>query len=88
MKKKISYRLCRLLSALLVCCWCSGTYAQKISVERMNSGQPLISKNTFVQAGYPESDADNINGPCLVKLPDWLPRSQRVSPKANYYGSV
>ncbi len=85
MNRKIGYWLYYVLPIILVFLGCTGMNAQKLSVERMGNGQPLISKNTFLEAGYPETDADNINGPCLVKLPDWLPHSERISANANYY---
>lgn len=59
--------------------------AQEIKIERLNGHQPIISAATFEEAGYPEADGRNINGPCLVKLPSWLKKSERVSPKARYY---
>ena len=51
----------------------SVTFAQKIEIRRLNGGEPIVSLASFRQAGYPEKEGENINGPCLIRLPDWLP---------------
>ena len=61
------------------------TGAQELTIERLNDAKPIITAETFTKAGYPEEDGENINGPCLVKLPKWLKKQDRVSPKAKYY---
>ncbi len=63
----------------------SATFAQKIEIRRLNGGEPIVSLASFRQAGYPEKEGENINGPCLIRLPDWLPREKRADKRANYY---
>ena len=52
--------------------------------ERLNEGNPVISKDMFAALGV-ASEGDNINGPCVVALPDWLPIDRRANSAANYY---
>ncbi len=54
------------------------------TVERLNDGRPIIDKAAFDAAGVSE-DGGNINGPCLVKIPDWIAPEDRADPEANYY---
>ncbi|GEM_PF-905189 len=55
-------------------------YASRI----LNDGQPILSRQEFVDLGV-ASEGNNLNGPSLVKLPDWLPAAQRADPGARYY---
>jgi hypothetical protein len=60
---------------------------------RLNAGQPIIDQRLFAAAGLSNGDDDqgrflggwNINGPSLVRVPDWLPPDQRADPEARYY---
>lgn len=45
---------------------------------------PIISSQMFVAAGVAD-DGRNINGPSLIRVPDWLTAHQRADPSANYY---
>lgn len=45
---------------------------------------PIVDIATFTAVGA-AGEGDNINGPSLVRLPDWLPTDKRVHPNANYY---
>lgn len=45
---------------------------------------PIVDLATFTAVGA-AGEGDNINGPSLVRLPDWLPADKRVHPDANYY---
>lgn len=56
-----------------------------VRIKRLNGKKPLIDMESFKQAGYAETDGKNINGPCVVKLPDWLPVEKRVDKRAKYY---
>ncbi len=52
---------------------------------------PLIDESTFNAVGANSRDnaggnlAGNINGPSVIRVPDWIPASERVNPNANYY---
>lgn len=60
-------------------------YAQNpLQINRLNGGKPIIDQSHFEKNGIP-NDGDNINGPCVIALPDWLPKEKRVNAKANYY---
>ena len=64
----------------------SSTIATELSVVRLNDGKPIITPQMFEQAGAPDFDGMNINGPSLIKIPEWLKASGKVVHKdANYY---
>lgn len=46
--------------------------------------QPIVDRATFERAGVPEQ-AGNINGPSLVRVPDFIAPADRVDPRAVYY---
>lgn len=48
---------------------------------RLNNGNPIITPSMFNRS----SDGDNINGPSLIRIPSWIPTSQRANPSARYY---
>jgi hypothetical protein len=64
-----------------------------VQVQRLNNGAPIIDRSTFVAAGLPvEASKDgkqiggaNINGPCLIRVPDWLKPEEKAHPTAVYY---
>ena len=45
---------------------------------------PLITPQMFTEANV-SADGDNINGPSLIRVPDWLPPEKRADPQALYY---
>ena len=51
---------------------------------RLNNSQPIIDQAMFAAVGV-EDDGENINGPSLIRIPDWIPPSERVDPSAVYY---
>ena len=53
-------------------------------VIRLNNGQPIIDQQMFAQRGV-ASEGENINGPCLIRVPDWISSQDRADPRANYY---
>lgn len=53
-------------------------------VERMNGGKPIIHAGHFAALGTPD-EGRNINGPSLIRVPDWLPPEARAHPDAVYY---
>ncbi len=53
-------------------------------VVRLNGNQPIISQATFDVVDASD-DGHSINGPSLVRVPDWLPLADRPDPSAKYY---
>ena len=53
-------------------------------VIRLNGSQPIISQQMFIDLGVAD-EGDNINGPSLIRVPDWIARHNRADPDANYY---
>lgn len=53
------------------------TYSQ-IKVIRLNSNEPIINRS-MLPYGW------TINGPSMLRIPDWVPASKRADPKAIYY---
>ena len=51
---------------------------------RLNNSQPIIDQAMFTAAGV-EDEGENINGPSLIRIPDWIPTSERAHPSAVYY---
>ena len=49
---------------------------------RLNDGNPIISSDMFV--GNP-TEGDNINGPSMIRVPDWIEPGDRADPSAQYY---
>lgn len=53
---------------------------------RLNNNQPIITASMFNDAGAAdESEGDNINGPSVIRIPDWIDPEDRVHPDATYY---
>lgn len=65
---------------LFSCC----ASAQEFRVERLNQGEPIVSKREFALLGVGE-DGGNINGPSVIRVPDWIPPEERADPQARYY---
>jgi len=63
----------------------SALFAQSFSVERLNGGEPILSARHFQQLGAQASEGANINGPSVIRIPDWIPPAQRAAPQARYY---
>ena len=51
---------------------------------RLNDSQPIISQNLFADLGV-EDEGENINGPSLIRIPDWISADDRADPDAVYY---
>ena len=60
-------------------------YAQfnEDDVIRLNRSQPIITRSMF--PSNRRSDGDNINGPSLIRVPNFISRGNRVNRDANYY---
>lgn len=51
---------------------------------------PIIDESTFAAVNTDSSsnslsNGGNINGPSIIRVPDWIPISERVHPSAQYY---
>ena len=58
---------------------------------------PIIDESTFLavysssqaNAGFNKSSlpkgSSNVNGPTVIRVPDWIPAAERVHPSAKYY---
>ena len=49
---------------------------------RLNDGNPIITPSMFV--GDP-TEGENINGPSMIRIPDWIDPADRADPSAQYY---
>lgn len=76
-----------LVQLVLLCAGvcCAQEVNQEVKIKRLNKRHPVICMKSFVDAGYDQKDGSNINGPSVIKLPDWLPVEKRVNKKAKYY---
>jgi hypothetical protein len=55
-----------------------------LAVTRLNQNQPIIDYSSFAAVGI-AGEADNIDGPCCVRVPDWVAEDDRADPTAQYY---
>lgn len=60
-------------------------FCDPFAVTRLNDGQPIISESMFVALGASAYEGENINGPSVLRVPDWVARPDRADPAANYY---
>ncbi len=47
-------------------------------------GNPIISQEMFTALGI-EDEGENINGPSVIRIPDWIPSDKRADSTAQYY---
>ena len=52
---------------------------------RLNAGEPIITEAMFVAAGATGREGRNINGPSIIRVPDWIAPENRADPSAVYY---
>src|ERR1041384_3582522 len=62
----------------------AGEIASPYEAVRLNDSNPIISQSMFAAFGS-ETDGANINGPSLIRVPDWISRDNRPDATANYY---
>lgn len=62
----------------------SAGVAQTYEVERLCGG-PILTAEQFRAVGAAEAEGANINGPTLIRVPDWVPAAERADPCARYY---
>jgi hypothetical protein len=60
-------------------------FATQFVAERLNNGEPIISAENFRQLNAPAAESANIDGPSVIRIPDWIPPEERASPSARYY---
>lgn len=53
--------------------------------KRLNNASPIIDESWMVAQGTTSGEADNINGPSCVRIPDWVTPADRAHPSAVYY---
>ena len=46
--------------------------------------QPIITQRMFTSLGI-SSQGENINGPTVIRIPDWIAPENRANPDAKYY---
>jgi len=51
---------------------------------RLNGARPIIHAGLFASIGR-AADGENMNGPSVVRVPDWIPPERRADPRARYY---
>ena len=75
-------------ASLLACVFFSGSvYGQTNSpyeVIRINNSQPIIDQRLFAELGV-EEEGENVNGPSLIRIPDWISPENRANRSAVYY---
>jgi len=54
-------------------------------VTRLNAGEPIITEAMFVAAGATGREGRNINGPSIIRVPDWIAPENRADSSAVYY---
>lgn len=54
-------------------------------ITRLNSGQPIITETMFEALGATTYESYNINGPSVIRVPDWIAPGNRADPNATYY---
>jgi len=59
--------------------------AQDYKATRINNRLPIITDKHFTDLRATSDEGENINGPSLIRLPDWVPLDKRVDPSAVYY---
>lgn len=70
-----------LILALMVFPSIRGQYYE---ATRLNDNKPIITQLMFTNLGMAD-EGENINGPSLIRIPDWIPPENRADPSALYY---
>lgn len=92
------FRLKEIFTLLILQVLSLTMFAQTFSVERidgnpatMTVNDPIIDENTFLSStGFSSNQSAtstllNINGPSVIRVPDWIPEFAKIHPDANYY---
>ena len=75
--------LTNLLLTIAVCGAASVT-GKESDTNGINSNQPIITQALFSRAGV-SNEGENINGPSVIRIPDWIAPENRANPDAQYY---
>lgn len=59
--------------------------SQTFIITRLNNNQPLITEAMFDALGAADDEGNNINGPSVIRIPDWVSPENRADPNAVYY---
>lgn len=59
-------------------------YSVKYDARRLNNGQPVITQEMFTELDA-EDEGENINGPSVIRIPEWIAPEDRAHPDAFYY---
>lgn len=54
-------------------------------VTRLNNKEPIITEAMFEAVGATYAEGEDINGPSLLRIPDWIAPENRADPSAVYY---
>jgi len=54
------------------------------SPKRLNNGKPIIHQGMFAELGATKEGV-NINGPSVIRIPEWIEPENRAHPDAQYY---
>ncbi len=75
-------------SALVIFCLsfgiAKGQSSWRYSATRINDSLPIITQEMFTDAGA-RDEGENINGPSVIRIPDWIAPENRANPEAQYY---
>ena len=69
---------------LFIACIFSSLTTSATEVKRLNNSEPVITKQMFTELGI-GSDGENINGPSVIRIPDWVAEEDKAHPSAVYY---
>ena len=58
---------------------------QTFIISRLNNNQPIITETMFDALGATDDEGNNINGPSVIRIPDWIAPENRADPNAIYY---
>lgn len=59
--------------------------AETFHVTRLNDAEPILTRQHFEQVNSEPFEGQNINGPSVIRIPDWIPADKRAAPEAKYY---
>lgn len=69
---------------LFVACIILNINLDALEVKRLNNSEPIITKQMFTDIGI-SNDGSNINGPSVIRIPDWVANEDKAHPSAVYY---
>jgi hypothetical protein len=58
---------------------------QTFIIIRLNNNQPIITEAMFDSLGASDDEGNNIDGPSVIRIPDWIAPENRADPNAVYY---